>query len=72
MCRSRSCSRRPKVFDPARFYSAPEVWRLSGAPRSFVYEALASGDLPAIRRGRRWLVPGMAVIRWLESAGASR
>jgi hypothetical protein len=60
------------VFDPARFYSATEVWRGSHAPRALVYEALESGELPAIRRGTsgtRWLIPGRSAIRWIESLG---
>jgi hypothetical protein len=54
------------VFDPHRFYSAPEVWAESGAPRELVYGALARGELRGIRRGRRWLIPGVAAIAWLE------
>jgi excisionase family DNA binding protein len=52
------------MFDPARFYSAPEVWRLSHAPRDLIYEALRSGELRSIRRGKRWLIPGSAALEW--------
>jgi hypothetical protein len=52
-------------FYSDRFYSAPQVWRLSGAPRQMVYEALECGDLLAFRRGRRWLVPGSSVLEWI-------
>lgn len=55
------------MFSPHRFYSAPEVIRESGAPRALVYEALEDGRLRAIRRGRRWLVPGQAVSDWISS-----
>jgi excisionase family DNA binding protein len=54
------------VFDVGRFYRPREVWRLSNAPRDAVYEALRSGQLRAIRRGNRWLIPGGAVVEWLE------
>lgn len=60
------------MFQRDRFYTAPEVWRLSHAPRALVYEALARGDLPAYRRGRRWLVPGSSVLSWIETRGAGR
>jgi excisionase family DNA binding protein len=55
------------VFDRDRFYRAPQVWRESGAPRALVYSALRSGDLRAIRRGSRWLIPGDAVLEWLAT-----
>jgi hypothetical protein len=54
------------AFDPTRFYRPREVWRGSGAPRSMVYDALASGELPALRRGNRWLIPGQSAIEWIE------
>lgn len=60
---------RVQVFDPHRFYTAPEVWRASHAARAQVYEALLRGQLRAVRRGKRWLIPGRAVIEWLERAG---
>jgi excisionase family DNA binding protein len=58
------------TFDESRFYSASEVWRLSNAPRRMVYDALASGELASIARGlsgRRYLIPGQAVLAWIES-----
>lgn len=58
------------MFEPDRFYRPREIWRLSHAPREFVYRALRSGDLRSIRRGTRYLVPGGAVLEWLgETAG---
>ena len=51
-----------------RFYRPQELWRLTHAPRSLIYEALERGDLRAIRRGSRWLIPGSAAIAWLTSA----
>jgi excisionase family DNA binding protein len=57
------------VFEPNRFYSAPEVWRGSHAAREMVYEALRTGELRAIRRGRKWTIPGAEVIAWIDRAG---
>lgn len=54
------------MFDPHRFYTPAEVRTLSHAPRELVYAALDRGELRAIRRGRRWLVPGSAVLDWLS------
>jgi excisionase family DNA binding protein len=54
------------MFDPARFYRPSEVWRLSRAPRAFVYDALNRGELRAIRRGARWLIPGSAALEWVS------
>jgi hypothetical protein len=52
-------------FDPSRYYSAPEVWRRSHAPREYVYTSLKTGQLRAIRRGKRWLIPGSAALEWI-------
>jgi hypothetical protein len=43
----------------------------TGSPRSLVYGSLESGELRAIRRGSsgRWLIPGNAVLEWLEHLG---
>lgn len=54
------------MFDPARFYTAQEVWRLSRAPRELVYTDLQTGRLKAIRRGRRFLVPGECARQWIS------
>lgn len=53
------------MIDPARFYSANEVWRTTRAPRRMVYDDLAAGRLRAYRRGRRWLIPGASVLAWI-------
>jgi len=55
------------VFEPQRFYTPDEVRRESRGPRALVYEALRSGELQAIRRGRRWLIPGSAVLDWIDN-----
>ena len=61
------------MFDPSRIYSVPQIHRESGAPSRMIYETLERGELQAIRRGRRWLVPGGAVNEWIAAlATASR
>jgi excisionase family DNA binding protein len=55
------------TFERDRFYTAPKVHEGSDAPRAMVYEALKSGELRAIRRGRSWLIPGGAVLDWIDS-----
>jgi Helix-turn-helix domain len=30
-----------------------------------LYDALERGELRAIRRGRKWLVPGSSVLAWM-------
>lgn len=53
------------MFDVDRFYTAAEVVRESEAPRAMVYDALRSGELRSIRRGRRFLVPGACAVEWI-------
>lgn len=57
------------MFDPHRFYTADEVRTIAHAPRDLVYRSLVKGDLQALRRGRRYLIPGAAVIEWLDRMG---
>jgi excisionase family DNA binding protein len=49
-----------------RVYTVPELRPETHAPRAMLYAALASGELRAVRRGRKWLIPGSAAIAWLE------
>jgi excisionase family DNA binding protein len=56
------------MIDPQRFYTVSELRTEARAPRQMIYEALESGELRAIRRGRRWLIPGRSVISWLATA----
>ena len=39
--------------------------RLCGIGRNAAYEAVASGELPGMRIGRRWVVPTMRLLRLL-------
>jgi hypothetical protein len=54
------------MFDPCRFYSPREVIEEAHAPRQLVYDSLKSGELPSLRRGVRWLVPGASAAAWVE------
>lgn len=60
------------MFEGDRFYRPSEVWRLSRSPRELVYESLRTGELRAIRRGSRWLIPGTAVIDWIGARDRNR
>ncbi len=46
-----------------------EAAQLLGISRSFAYEAVAAGELPSIRIGRRVLVPRGALERMLDAPG---
>jgi excisionase family DNA binding protein len=48
-------------------YSVEEAGRLLGISRAFAYELVARGELPAIKLGRRRLVPKAALSALLES-----
>jgi hypothetical protein len=60
------------MFDPGRFYRPREIREIAHAPRALVYAALEHGDLRAIRRGRRWLIPGRSALEWIWAAGGER
>jgi excisionase family DNA binding protein len=57
------------TFLPDRCYRARDVWRGGHVPRAMVYDALESGELRAVKRGRSFLIPGSAVLLWLEGLG---
>ena len=60
----------PKTVDasgPALAYSIDDFCALSGLGRSYVYEAIARGDLEARKAGRRTLILRMDGQRYLES-----
>lgn len=48
--------------------TVPEVAALLGLSRNSTYEAIAVGQIPSIRIGRRVLVPRAALERLLDSA----
>jgi excisionase family DNA binding protein len=47
-------------------YSVDEVAALLGVARSVAYEAVRTGLVPAIRVGRRWLIPRKRFHDWLD------
>jgi excisionase family DNA binding protein len=50
-------------------FTVPEVAVRLGLSRNGAYEAVATGEIPAIRIGRRVLVPRAALARMLDQAG---
>jgi excisionase family DNA binding protein len=48
--------------------SVEEAPRALGISRTFAYEAVARGEIPWIRIGRRILIPKIALERLLEGA----
>jgi excisionase family DNA binding protein len=51
--------------------SVEEAATVLGISRTFAYEAVARGEIPCIRIGRRILVPRFTLNRLLESAGVN-
>jgi len=52
--------------------SVSDAAALLGISRNSAYEAARTGQLPARRLGRRWLVPVPALLRMLESEDARK
>jgi excisionase family DNA binding protein len=55
-----------------RVLRVEEVARLLGIATSSAYRACRSGELPARRVGRRWVIPGAALARWLAGEEVMR
>jgi excisionase family DNA binding protein len=51
-------------------YQVMDVARLLGISKNHAYLMLNSGTIPAIRLGRRLVIPRAAFDAWLASAGA--
>lgn len=49
-------------------YTVEEVAALLGIARGVAYESVRSGEIPATRVGRRWLVPRRRFHAWLDGA----
>lgn len=47
-------------------YTVPEVANLPGINKATAYELARRDDFPAVRIGRRIVVPKVAFQRWLE------
>ncbi len=50
---------------PSLTFTVEEAAEMLGISRTFAYEAVRRGELPAIRIGRRLLVPRAALVRLL-------
>lgn len=54
------------VLGPRLLVPIPESCVASGLSRSFLYEAMASGELRYVKVGRRRLIPRDALLDWVE------
>lgn len=50
-------------------YTVEEVARLLGISRGLAYEGVRRGEIPAVRIGKRLLVPRAALLKMLEGVG---
>ena len=57
------------LLEERQVVSVEEAGRVMGIGRSAAYSAAARGDIPAIRIGKRLVVPVRALERLLDSAG---
>ena len=48
--------------------SVEEAAEALGVSRGLAYELVARGELPALRLGRRWVIPRRALEQMLEAA----
>ena len=56
----------------ALVYSVTEAGQLLGLSRGSAYEAVANGQIPSIRIGRRLLIPRKALENLLEKASSDK
>ena len=54
-----------------RTYTVEEAAKILGIGRSAAYQAVGTGEIPAIRIGKRWLVPVQALEQLLSTAKPS-
>ena len=47
-------------------YTVDQVAALLGIARGVAYESVRTGEIPATRVGRRWLIPRKRFHAWLE------
>jgi excisionase family DNA binding protein len=53
----------------AVFSSVSELARFLNMGRKCTYDGLKNGSIPSIRLSRRFVLPRVAIERWLEQAG---
>lgn len=53
-------------------YTVPEAASLLGISLGKAYEAVRAGTIPAIRVGRRFLIPRAAFERWLDLGSSAQ
>ena len=56
--------------NPRLILTPMEVARLLGLGKNTTYDAIRRGDIPAIRVGKRLLVPRAALEEWLAGRGS--
>ena len=49
-------------------YTVEEVAVMLGIARGVAYESVRTGEIPATRVGRRWLIPRRRFHAWLDGA----
>ena len=52
-------------------YTVDEVAALLGVARGVAYDNVRNGLIPAVRVGRRWLVPRSRFHAWLDTTGSA-
>ena len=52
-------------------YTVDEVATLLGVARGVAYENVRNGLIPAVRVGRRWLVPHSRFHAWLDATSSA-
>ena len=53
-------------------YSAQEVAEMLGISRSYAYELIKNGTIPALQLGKKRVVPKETFIRWVNRNGELR
>ena len=52
-------------------YTVDEVAALLGVARGVAYDNVRSGQIPAVRVGRRWLIPRSRFHAWLDATSSA-